>query len=434
MGVFAPSPAAVTDASPAFEAVSATAGPVARGSVARVGLATAITAVCGYLVLYLAARRLEPAGFSVFGVFWGAFGLVTGAANGLLQESTREVRAVRSGSVADPSANRAPRTRPMWVAAGVGLVAAAVIAGTSPLWATHVFAQERSLSVVLLSLGLAGFCLHATLLGMLAGEGRWSHYGSLMVTDAVIRVAVATATFFVGWGMVGFLWATVGGAIAWLLMLAGSATARSVAHMHTAGGIPGFLRGAAHSIAAAGASAVLVMGFPVLLKATSGELGAAGGVVILAVTLTRAPLLVPMTAMQGNLIAYFVDHRSARLRALVAPATVIGVLGAVGVVAAYLIGPWLLRVAFGPEYRTSGALLAWLTAAAVSIALLTLTGAATVAAALHRAYSIGWVGATAAATLLLCLPLGLETRTVIALLCGPLVGIAVHLSALAQQS
>ena len=65
---------------------------MARGSVARVGLATAITALCGYAVLYLAARRLEPAGFSVFGVFWGAFGLVAGAANGLLQEATREVR------------------------------------------------------------------------------------------------------------------------------------------------------------------------------------------------------------------------------------------------------------------------------------------------------------------------------------------------------
>ncbi|GFH05493.1 hypothetical protein MHIP_59760 [Mycolicibacterium hippocampi] len=49
-----------------------------------------------------------------------------------------------------------------------------------------------------------------------------------------------------------------------------------------------FLRGTGHSIAAAGASAVLVMGFPVLLKATSGDLGATGGVVILAVTLTRA--------------------------------------------------------------------------------------------------------------------------------------------------
>jgi hypothetical protein len=37
-----------------------------------------------------------------------------------------------------------------------------------------------------------------------------------------------------------------------------------------------------------------------------------------------------------------------------------------------------------------------------------------------------------AATLLLSLPLGLETRTVLALLCGPLVGIAVHLTALAR--
>ena len=88
-----------------------------------------------------------------------------------------------------------------------------------------------------------------------------------------------------------------------------------------------FLRGAAHSIAAAGASAILVMGFPVLLKATSGDLGAAGGVVILAVTLTRAPLLVPLTAMQGNLIAHFVDQRTHRLPALVAPAAVVGGLG-----------------------------------------------------------------------------------------------------------
>jgi hypothetical protein len=126
----------------------------------------------------------------------------------------------------------------------------------------------------------------------------------------------------------------------------------------------------------------------VLLKATSSDLGATGGVVILAVTLTRAPLLVPLTAMQGNLIAHFVDRRTERLRALLAPAA--------------------------------------------PIALLTLTGAAAVAAAQHRAYSLGWVGATVASVLLLLLPLPLETRTVVALLCGPLIGIAVHLGALAR--
>ncbi len=75
--------------------VGASTGPVARGSVARVGTATALTALCGYAVIYLAARDLAPSGFSVFGVFWGAFGLVNGAANGLLQETTREVRSTR---------------------------------------------------------------------------------------------------------------------------------------------------------------------------------------------------------------------------------------------------------------------------------------------------------------------------------------------------
>jgi O-antigen/teichoic acid export membrane protein len=394
---------------------------------ARVGTATVVTAVCGYAVVYLAARDLAPAGFSVFAVFWGAFGLVTGAANGLLQETTREVRSAGYAEVL-PDA----RTLPMRVAALVGVGAAAVIACSSPLWSGRVFAQEHWLSVALLSVGLAGFCLHATLLGMLAGINRWTQYGSLMVTDAVIRVAVATATVLVGWSLVGFLWATVAGAVAWLIMIVASPTTRAAARLLTPGGTATFLRGAAHSITAAGASAILVMGFPVLLKLTSSQLGTQGGVVILAVTLTRAPLLVPLTAMQGNLIAHFVDQRSARLRALLAPAGLVAAVGAVGVLAAGLVGPWLLRAAFGPDYYTAGALLAWLTAAALAIAMLTLTGAATVAAALHRAYALGWVSATVAAMLLLLLPVPLETRTVVALLCGPLVGIGVHLVALAR--
>lgn len=408
---------------------NATAGPVARGSVARVGIATAVTAVCGYAVLYLAARALDPAGFSLFGVFWGAFGLVTGAANGLLQEAAREVRHSRH----NPPAAGASRTRPMRVAAAVGVGAGIAIAVTAPWWSSHIFTASTGLSVALLAAGLAGFCLHATLLGMLAGVGRWTAYGALMVTDAVIRVLIAVASFLLGWGLVGFLWATVAGAAAWALLLTLSTTARSAARMTTGGSVRAFLRGSAHSIAAAGASAILVMGFPVLLKATSGELGAAGGVVILAVTLTRAPLLVPLTAMQGNLIAHFVDRsrRGARLQPLLAPATVIVGIGIAGIAAAAALGPWLLRQAFGPQYATGGALLAWLTAGAVSVALLTLTGAATVAAARHRAYSVGWVGATVAAAALLTLPMDLETRTVVALLCGPLVGIAVHLVALA---
>lgn len=406
-----------------------TGGPVTRNSVIRVAVATALSALCGYAVLYLAARALEPAGFSLFGVFWGAFGLVTGAAFGLLQEATREVRAARHTGIGS-----GPRTHPMRVAAGVGVAAAVCIGITAPLWSAHVFAQSRLLSVVLLSVGLAGFCLHATLLGMLAGVDRWSQYGALMVTDAGLRVAVAVLSFAAGWGLTGYLWATVAGSVAWLLLLLASPASRAAAALATPVAVRTFLAGAAHSIAAAGASAILIMGFPVLLKATTAHLGATGGVVILAVTLTRAPLLVPLTALQGNLIAYFVDKPHERMRALSVPALMVTVIGLVSVVAAGLAGPWLLRTAFGPDYVAGGTLLAWLTAGAVAIALLTLTGAATVAAALHRAYATGWVSATVAAALLLLLPVGLETRTIVALLCGPVVGIAVHLAALARAS
>jgi O-antigen/teichoic acid export membrane protein len=402
-------------------------GPVTRGSFARVGAATVVSALFGYAVLYLAARDLEPAGFSVFAVFWGAFGLLAGAANGLLQESTREVRQTQQVPVVD-----GPRIHPIRVAVLVGVVSAAVVVGTSPLWSSHVFVESRLLSVALLSAGIAGFCLHATLLGVLAGVDRWGEYGALIVGDATMRVAVATATFLIGWGLVGYLWATVAGSIAWLALLLTSPATRAAARLLTPGTTATFLRGASHSIAAAGASAILIMGFPVLLKATSQDLGAAGGVVILAVTLTRAPLLVPLTAMQGNLIAHFVDQRAARLRALVMPALVVLGLGVVAVLIAGLAGPWLLRFAFGPEYEAGGALLAWFTAAAIAIALLTLTGAATVAAALHRAYAAGWIGATLASALLLLLPVALETRTVVALMCGPLVGIVVHLGALSR--
>jgi O-antigen/teichoic acid export membrane protein len=388
-----------------------------------------LTVTCVYAVFCLAARDLSPDRFAVFAVFWGALGVVTGAAYGLLQETTREVRLARySKIVAGPS------THPLRVAGMIGVVTAAVIAGSSPLWSREVFGEANWLSVGLVTVGLAGFCVQATLMGALAGSDRWTQYATLMVTDGATRMAVAVAAVVMGWGLAGFLWAATAGAGTWLFMLTASPTARAAARQLTPGGLATFLRGAAHSITAAGASAILVMGFPVLLKATSNQLGQTGGVIILAVTLTRAPLLVPLNAMQGNLIAHFVDQRTERLRALITPALVIGGIGGVGVLAGGLTGPWLLRVGFGPDYHASGPLVAWLTAAAVVIAMLALTGTAAVAAALHRAYSLGWIGATVASTLLLLLPMALETRTVIALLCGPLVGIAIHLAALARPN
>ena len=104
-----------------------------------------------------------------------------------------------------------------------------MIAATAPLWAPHVFVESRSLSVILLS-RRPGRVLPARHAAGHAGRRR-----PLVAvrradgTDAVIRVVVAVATVAVGWGLVGFLWATVGGALAWLLLLLASPTTRAVA-------------------------------------------------------------------------------------------------------------------------------------------------------------------------------------------------------------
>ena len=392
----------------------------------RVGAATVVSAMCGYAVLYLAARDLEPAGFSVFAVFWGAFGLFAGAANGLLQESTREVRQAhpRCGCPSRARARCASRRSSACCRRSRSRHVAAVV-----LARVHrVAGAERRPAG-----GGGGRVLPARDPARHAGRGgplvavrdahrrRRRHAGDRGDDDVPGRLGPRRVPLGHRRGRDRMAPAP-----------AGLAVVARRGPTATPGTTAVFLRGASHSIAAAGASAILIMGFPVLLKATSADLGAAGGVVILAVTLTRAPLLVPLTAMQGNLIAHFVDQRDRRLRSLVVPVAALAVLGGAAVLVAGLLGPWLLRTAFGPDYQLGGALLAWFTAAAVMIAVLTLTGAATVAAALHRAYAVGWISATLASTLLLLAPWPLETRTVVALLCGPLVGIAVHLIALAR--
>jgi O-antigen/teichoic acid export membrane protein len=172
------------------------------------------------------------------------------------------------------------------------------------------------------------------------------------------------------------------------------------------------------------------MGFPVLIKlSTSGDLDSAAGAVILAVTLTRAPLLVPLNSFQGALISRFVENRDRLLGALAVPLAIVVGVGAVGSVAAWLLGPWLLENVFGGDYRLSGATVAALTAGAVAMAVLTLTGAIALAAGRHRLYAAGWWVGTAASVGLLFIPADLEVRVSVALIAGPLVGMVVHLLA-----
>ncbi|MDG3009333.1 hypothetical protein G4X40_04135 [Rhodococcus sp. D2-41] len=401
---------------------------------AKVGVATAVAAVSGYLVLFLAARVLGPADYAVFAVFWAAFGLVSGAVNGLMQETTRAVRAGLE-QPATATGTEIRRARPIRTGAVIGVALAVAVLVTAPLWATTVFSTDRLLSVLLLAVGIAGFSAQATLSGALSGAGAWSQFSALTILDACLRLVVALACAVLGLRVGGFLVATVAGVVAWLIVTAASPRSRQALALTADVGVGVFRRRVLQSMAAATASAALVMGFPVILKATtSGALTSEAGAIILAVTLTRAPLLVPLNTFQGALISHLVTLRRTPLRALRMP---VGVLAAVAVIGAALaagIGPWLLRIAFGADYRVGPAVLAALTVGACMIGLLTVTGCAALAAEQHRAYALGWWAATIASVLLLLLPVGLDLRVSLSLVAGPVVGAVIHVAALVTNA
>ena len=180
---------------------------------------------------------------------------------------------------------------------------------------------------------------------------------------------------------------------------------------------------------------MLITGFPFLLRMTSpANVDAAllGGV-IYAITLTRAPLLVPLQRFQSALIVYFVPRGHQLLRALSKPVAGLLAVGVVGAIAAWIIGPLLMGLLVGEKYVVPGVLLAFLTLGSATTASLMVTGSAVLAAQRHNLYLLGWVAATVVALLVLLLPFDVGTRAVAALVVGPTVGALVHTLPLLQR-
>lgn len=390
----------------------------------KVTVATIVAAASGYLVLLLAARDLGATGYGVFAVFWAAYGMVTGTQNGQLQETAR---AVSAGAEHGTGAGR-----PVRVNALVGLWLAAAVAVTSPLWAPHLFPEHTWLSVGLLVAGVAGFAMYAHLSGVLSGSGRWPVFAALLCVDALVRLGAAVVATVTGWGLPAFLAITVLGTLSWIVVGCCSGSARAA--MGLTGDVANrtLTVNTLTAMAAAAAAAILVMGFPVLINLTrhDGDAADLRGTIILAVTLTRAPLLVPLNSFQGVLITRFVAAHGRLGRALAVPVAAVAGVAVAGAGLAWVIGPWLLTSVFGAGFDMSGAALAGFTLGAGSLAVLTVTGAAALSAHLHRWYAGGWWAATAASILLLTVPAGQTTRVTLSLVVGPLVGVAVLVAGL----
>lgn len=412
--------------------VPGTARRVGARGFGGVGLASLVAAACGYVVLLLAARTLSTAQNAEFLAFWALLFFFFGALGGLQSEATRSVHLAVERPVADGRHPLVLRT-----GLGVGAVLAVAVAATSPLWAHAVLGPHPWPFVAVVVLAVLAFAGHSATAGVLAGQGRWGTYAQLVGAESLVRLVVTATAAALGLGIHG-LAVGAGTAAATWVALSAVPHVREVRRQRADSSARQFLAAAGQAMAGTASSAALVVGFPVLLRITSTpEAYAHAAPLLLAVQLTRAPLLIPLNAYQGVAITHFLAHRAEGIRSLRKVAAVVVGVGAAGAAAAALVGPALMALVLGPDYRVAAWVLAGLTATAAALALLTLTGAAVIALGQHTAYAAGWLTATIVSALVLLAPGALEPRAVISLGAGPLAGLLVHTlgirKALAEQ-
>ena len=390
----------------------------------NLSLATIFAAASGFVVMWIASWALDAEhGYNSFLAYWGLFFACTGLIDGITHETTRAVAASRE-TQARGSAN------PWKLGAAIGVALAAVVLLVGLFAMGRIVPTHPGTATGLLAFGLLSYAFQAVLSGILSGSGLWNRYAALVALDSGVRLVLAVVVWALGGGLVEFLAITVIGALSWAVVLALTPVRVQLDVDRGA-----FVRRVGSAMVASGASAALITGFPTAASAAfpAATAGAAVAAINNAVMLTRAPVLVPLQRFQSALVVRFVERRDTVYRALVAPVGAIMGVGLVGFAAAWLIGPWILRVAYKPELFVDGLTLGLLTFASAFMGMLMITGVAVLALERHAFYVAGWLAATATAFAVLFLaPWGVATTVVVALFAGPIVGALVHLAGLVR--
>lgn len=409
-----------------------TTGPaptISRRSFVGVGAASGISAGVGFVVLLIVPRLLDPGDTALFIAFWSFLFAWFGIFTGLSAESTRAVHARERTPVDSPG----PRILPIGLALGVAV--GTVLWATSLWWGALVFDAQHAWLSIPLSCSVALFSGHAVIGGVLGGRLQWATFARLVIADSLLRLLLVVVVALVAVSLGGLAVAASVSTVTWLIGLVFSPTLRAAAAARSDGSAGALLRRFAHACIASGSSAILVVGFPVILKLTSTDaVYAAAAPLLIAITFTRAPLLIPLNAYQGVAIAHFLNNRASGFRAILPIGGLIAAVAVVGAAIAFFAGPSLLIWWYGPGYSLDAWVVGALVLAAGLLALVTITGALCLALDRHSAFSAGWITAVVVAVLVLLLPLGVDARAVLALAAGPLAGLVVHALAIRRAA
>lgn len=398
-------------------------------NLSSVGLSSIVAAVCGYLVLIVASRHLTPSENANFIAFWGVLLGLFGILTGLSTEATRSVKS-RSTAAATGMGKGAPV---LPVSLGIGAVATLLVAATSPAWMPSLLPDAPALLWLGLALAILLYSGHIALAGASAGLERWGTYSLLAATEAILRLLVMAIAAFLGGSLAGLEFGALSGTLVWLYFAFFTKGGRSALRARADVGAWAYIARCAVAMATAAATAVLVTGLPAVIKIAADPADfAMAAPLLLAVSLTRAPIMIPLQAFQGILMTSLINARRPAHQVLAKPFAAILALGAVGAVLAAVVGPYIMLI-FGPDYSVDGWLLGALTLAAAFLAVLTLTGTAAMAQGRHSLYLAGWVVATVISVAVLFMPAPLTQTVVASLFAGPMVGALVHVAGLLRS-
>lgn len=393
----------------------------ARSSVLLILIATAISGLAGLVVTWLVVVIAGPEAYALFAVFWSALFLVVGILFGLQQEATRAT----AQSQQEQATGSTKRATSLWAfAAGV-----AVVVGTVVLAVCGLLEFESSNGLYwFVVVGAALNCLVATASGVMAGAGMWRQLAAIVALDGVLRVLGILTVLSFSHDIRLLAAAVIAPFPLSLVLVFLSAPRAMIANARVTIGVRRLIANSSRTMLAASATALLINGFPILLIAFAPDAEQAMfGSLVLEVTLTRAPILVPLTALSSFMVSRF-SHDPTRVARTVAVLLAgIAIVVALLCLAAWLWGETVMVAVFGPEVNLGSGVLVALIASSGTMGALFVSGSAVLARNLHGLYLVGWLVATAVAVLMLFTPVYLPIATALALAVGPLTGLVVHL-------
>lgn len=356
-----------------------------------VGIWVGVSGVLAYVFLAATGRALGASAASGLSTLW-VVGFLVGNACGLPveQEVSRAIASRRArGEGVGPVVRRAAG------AAGVFTIAVdVVILATGQVLADELFGGSWALVVALVVLFTATM-LEYLVRGVLAGEARFNAYGRLLGVEAGSRVAVVLVLIALG----------VHSAVAYAVVLALAPFAGIAAALVGGDGAvvrqPGpespwreVSRALGWLLAASVLAQVLVNVSPVLVRLLEPDDSDLVSAFVASLIVARVPVFL-FQAAQAALVPRLSHHAgggrgsalAAETRALVLALLVLVVLAAAG---AYLLGPTVVEIGWGPDFALSGGDMAVLAAASCVYLLAVTFASALIALERPNRVSFGW--------------------------------------------